>query len=58
MFADALRDGLTTQNPFTGLRLETPKGRKDLTALTEEEIQASRTLRFRPWAITVRSSGR
>lgn len=39
MWADALRDGLCQHNPFTGLRLETPKGRKDITALTEPEIE-------------------
>lgn len=38
MWADALRDGLCEANPFAGLRLETPRGRKDLTALTEPEI--------------------
>jgi integrase len=38
MFADAHRDGLIAANPFTNLRLETPKGRKDLDALTEKEI--------------------
>ena len=35
MFGDAQRDGLIASNPFTNLRLETPKGRKDLQALTE-----------------------
>lgn len=39
MWADALRDGLCDLNPFTNLRLETPKGRKDITALTEPEIE-------------------
>ncbi|MGI8863652.1 MAG: tyrosine-type recombinase/integrase [Solirubrobacteraceae bacterium] len=39
MWADALRDGLCHHNPFTNLRLETPKGRKDITALTEPEIE-------------------
>lgn len=38
MWADALRDGLCQHNPFTNLRLETPRGRKDITALTEPEI--------------------
>jgi integrase len=38
MWADAVRDGLCELNPWTNLRLETPKGRKDLTALTEAEI--------------------
>lgn len=38
MWADALRDGLSQHNPFTSLGLETPKGRKDLIALTEPEI--------------------
>lgn len=40
MFADAHRDGLIAANPFTNLRLETPKGRKDLDALTEQEIHS------------------
>ena len=40
LFADATRDGLIALNPFTDLRLETPKGRKDLTALSEDEIAA------------------
>jgi hypothetical protein len=40
MFADAHRDGLIVANPFTNLRLETPKGRKDLQALSEPEINA------------------
>jgi integrase len=39
MFSDAARDGLIMSNPFTDLRLETPKGRKDLDALTEPEIR-------------------
>jgi len=39
MFGDAARDGLIAANPFTDLRLETPKGRKDLDALTEPEIR-------------------
>jgi integrase len=38
MFGDAHRDGLIAASPFTQLRLETPKGRKDLDALTEEQI--------------------
>lgn len=38
MFGDAMRDGLVEFNPFSELRLETPKGRKDIDALTEPEI--------------------
>ena len=38
MWADAARDGVAVANPFTNLRLETPKGRKDVDALTEREI--------------------
>ncbi|HEX3803157.1 MAG TPA: tyrosine-type recombinase/integrase [Solirubrobacteraceae bacterium] len=38
MFGDAMRDGLIEFNPFTGLRIETPRGRKDIDALTEAEI--------------------
>jgi integrase len=38
MWADAVRDGICELNPWTNLRLETPKGRKDIGALTEQEI--------------------
>ena len=38
MWADAVRDGICEVNPFVNLRLETPRGRKDLTALTERQI--------------------
>ena len=38
MFGDATRDGLIDFNPFTGLRIETPRGRKDIDALTEPDI--------------------
>ena len=40
MWADAVRDEVCDQNPWTNLRLETPKGRKDIDALTESEIDA------------------
>ncbi len=40
MYGDALRDGLVDLNPFSGLRLQQPRGRKDLTALTEQEVDA------------------
>lgn len=38
MWADALRDEVVERNPWTNLRLETPRGRKDIDALTEPEI--------------------
>jgi integrase len=39
MFNDAINDGLHAgPNPFGNLRLEQPRGRKDLTALTEPEL--------------------
>jgi integrase len=39
MFSDAINDGLHPgPNPFAGLRLEQPRGRKDLDALTEAEV--------------------
>jgi integrase len=38
MWADAVRDGVCEMNPWTNLRLETPRGRKDIDALTEREI--------------------
>jgi integrase len=40
MFAGAIDAGLIEVNPFANLRLETPKGRKDIDALTEIEIAA------------------
>ena len=40
MLNDAINDGLHPgPNPFAKLRLEQPRGRKDLTALVEEELQ-------------------
>ena len=39
MFSDAINDGLHPgPNPFANLRLEQPRGRKDLIALTEPEL--------------------
>jgi integrase len=38
MFGDAMRDGLIDFNPFSQLRLETPRGRKDIDALTPTQI--------------------
>lgn len=39
MFTDAINDGLHPgPNPFANLRLEQPRGRKDLVALTEPEL--------------------
>lgn len=49
MFGDAVRDGLIVTNPFAGLRLETPRGRKDLTALTEPEIRELADMAARVW---------
>jgi integrase len=41
MFNDAINDGLHSgPNPFSNLRLEQPRGRKDLVALTEAELHA------------------
>lgn len=41
MLNDAINDGLHPgPNPFANLRLEQPRGRKDLTALTEKELVA------------------
>lgn len=39
MFTDAINDGLHPgPNPFSNLRLEQPRGRQNLTALTESEV--------------------
>ncbi len=38
MFNRAIEDELIRVNPFDNLRLETPRGRKDITAITEDEL--------------------
>jgi integrase len=38
LFSDAKRDGLCDENPFTELRLERSRGRRDLVVPTEAEI--------------------
>lgn len=38
LWADAVRADLCDLNPWSEMRLETPRGRRDLTALTEDEI--------------------
>ena len=39
LFTDAINDGLHPgPNPFGNLRMEQPRGRKDLTALTEPQV--------------------
>lgn len=40
MYADALRDGLVSGNPFSALRILVPEGRRRITVLTESEVQA------------------
>ena len=40
MFADALRDGLVEINPFAQLRLPRSRGRKDIVAITENDLVA------------------
>lgn len=38
MYADALRAGLIASNPFTGLRIPQPKGRRRLDVLSETQV--------------------
>jgi len=38
MFSDAVRDGIATTNPFTGLRSPQSRGRKDLVVPTVEQV--------------------
>lgn len=38
MFSDAKRDGLITENPFTELRLQQSRGRRDLDVLSVDEV--------------------
>lgn len=40
MFTDAVNDGLCQVNPFSNLRLPGSRGRKDLIALTEQQLVA------------------
>lgn len=39
MFTDAVRDGLAPANPFVDMRLSTSRGRRDLSAPTETDVQ-------------------
>jgi integrase len=47
MWGDALRDDIIAANPWTGLRLAAPRGRKDLDALSEPEIQGLAAIAMR-----------
>lgn len=38
MFADARRDGLIAENPFTDLRIQQSRGRKDLEVLSVDQV--------------------
>jgi integrase len=38
MWNDALRDGVVSENPWTNMGLKQSRGRKDITALTEEQL--------------------
>jgi integrase len=40
MYADAVRDGLVGANPFSGLRIPVPQGRRKLAPLTEPQVIA------------------
>lgn len=57
MFADAHRDGLIVANPFTNLRLETPKGPRISTRSVRQRSWSSRTPPFLPSASTAASFG-
>lgn len=48
MFGDALRDGLVDINPFANLRLPGSRGRKNIVALTESELDALADLALDP----------
>ncbi len=39
MWADAVRDGYTRENPWTNMRLKQSRGRRDIKALTELQVQ-------------------
>lgn len=47
MWADAVRDGVTESNPWTKLRLPRSEGRKDIDALTEQEIRGLAALAYK-----------
>jgi integrase len=40
MYADALRDDLIPANPFSGLRIPVPQGRRRIQVLSEDQIRA------------------
>jgi integrase len=48
LYGDAVRDGLVLVNPFAGLRLPGSRGRKDLVALKEEELNALADVALHP----------
>ena len=48
MFGDAVRDGLLDSNPFAQLRLPGSRGRSDIVALTELELQELAELALAP----------
>lgn len=39
MYADAIRDGLISENPFANMRLQQSRGRRDIDVLSEQEVQ-------------------
>jgi integrase len=39
MYADAIRDGLISENPFSNLRLQQSRGRRDLDVMSEDEVR-------------------
>jgi hypothetical protein len=58
MFSDAVRDGLCAANPFSQLRLEGSRGRRDLVALTELELNRLADVALEVHATTARPSAR
>lgn len=39
MYADAIRDGLISENPFADMRLQQSRGRRDLDVMSVEDVQ-------------------
>lgn len=49
MYADAVKDGEVTENPFSNLRLQQPKGRRDLDVMTDAEVEKAIRLASAKW---------
>ena len=50
MFSDAMDDGLIDANPFAKLGIPTGKGRKNIVAITEDELHEIADQALEAWS--------